>query len=270
MICDLTKRLTTQAVSMPLSLSLKINFRTGCVLIALVLFSACTAPTPGAEFNDPYEASNRANYDLIISIDRLILRPAGQVAGAFPMEVTGRVASFADNVGLPSMVTNGLLQGDIAGVGINTMRFLINTTAGIGGLFDPAGVIGLVEETTDFGETLAVWGVAEGAYLVLPVFGPSTERAAVGGLVDMLINPLQSVGTAAQLDYAMGARIANLAIMRGAFMDTIDSVLYDSADSYAAARLAYLQNRRFSLGLKPPASNEIDPFSDELSLEGFE
>jgi phospholipid-binding lipoprotein MlaA len=263
-------RLPLPAVSMPLSLSVKINFRTGCVLIAIVLLSACTAPTPGTEFNDPYEASNRANYDIIKSVDRLVLRPVGQVAGAFPTEVTGRVASFADNVGLPSMVANGLLQGDVDGVAVNTMRFLINTTIGIGGLFDPAGVIGLVEKTTDFGETLAVWGVAEGAYLVLPVLGPSTERAAVGTLVDMLLNPLQNVGTAAQLDYAMGARIANLAIMRGAFMDTIDSVLYNSADSYAAARLAYLQNRRFELGVKPPAGNEIDPFSDELSLEGFE
>lgn len=257
-------------VSMCLPLSVKINFRKSCVIIALVLQSACTAPTPDAKFNDPYEASNRTNYDLLISIDRSILRPAGQLASAFPTEVTGRVASFADTVGLPSMVANGLLQGDVVGVGVNTMRFLINTTVGIGGTFDPAGAIGLVEETTDFGETLAVWGVAEGAYLVLPVFGPSTERDAVGTLIDMLFNPLQSVGTAAQLDYAMDARVANLAISRGAFMDTIDGVLYNSADSYAVARMAYLQNRRFELGLEPPVSDEIDPFSNEFSLEGFE
>jgi phospholipid-binding lipoprotein MlaA len=258
------------AAGMPLSRTLKIDFRTGCVLIAIALLSACTAPQPGAEFNDPYEASNRAFYDISVTLDRIILRPAGQVAAALPMEITGPVSNFADNVGLPGMVANGFLQGDIAGMGTNTMRFLINTTIGIGGLFDPAGAIGLAEESTDFGETLAVWGVPEGAYLVLPLFGPSTERDAVGTLVDLLIEPLQSVGTMAQIDFAMGAKIADRAISRGAFMDTIDGILYESADSYAVARLAYLQNRRFELGEAPPASDEIDPFSDELSLEGFE
>lgn len=168
------------------------------------------------------------------------------------------------------MVANGLLQGDIGGSATNTFRFLINTTIGIGGIFDPAGAIGLAEESTDFGETLAVWGVPEGAYLVLLVFGPSTERAAVGTLVDLLFDPLRHVGTVPQLDYATGAKIADRAISRGEFMDTIDSVLYESADSYAAARLAYLQNRRFDLGEEPAAGDEIDPFSDELSLEGFE
>jgi phospholipid-binding lipoprotein MlaA len=255
---------------MPLSRLMKINFHTCCVLIAIALLSACTAPQPGAEFNDPYEASNRASYDRSVALDRIILRPAGKVAAALPMEITGPVSNFADNVGLPGMVANGFLQGDIAGMGTNTMRFLINTTIGIGGLFDPAGAIGLAEESTDFGETLAVWGVPEGAYLVLPVFGPSTERDAVGTLVDLLFDPLQSVGTMAQLDYATGAKIADRAISRGAFMDTIDSILYESADSYAVARLTYLQNRRFELGKNPPASDEIDPFSDELSLEGFE
>jgi phospholipid-binding lipoprotein MlaA len=249
---------------------LKTNFRTGCVLIAIVLLSACTAPQSGVEFNDPYEASNRTFYDWSVSLDRMILRPAGQVAAVLPMEITQPVSSFADNVGLPGMVANGLLQGDFTGMGTNAMRFLINTTVGIGGLFDPAGAIGLAEESTDFGETLAVWGVPEGAYLVLPLFGPSTERDAVGTLVDLLFDPLQSVGTMAQIDYATGAKIADRAISRGAFMDTIDSILYESADSYAVARLAYLQNRRFKLGENPPAGDEIDPFSDELSLEGFE
>jgi phospholipid-binding lipoprotein MlaA len=86
----------------------------------------------------------------------------------------------------------------------------------------------------------------------------------------LLFDPLQSVGTMAQIDYATGAKIADRAISRGAFMDTIDSILYKSADSYAVARLAYLQNRRFELGEASPTGDEIDPFSDELSLEGFE
>ena len=111
----------------------------------MVLLSACTAPQSGVEFNDPYEASNRTFYDWSVSLDRMILRPAGQVAAVLPMEITQPVSSFADNVGLPGMVANGLLQGDFTGMGTNAMRFLINTTVGIGGLFDPAGAIGLAD-----------------------------------------------------------------------------------------------------------------------------
>ena len=254
---------------MPLPRSLITHFRALCVLSTIALVSACTAPTPSADFNDPFEGANRSIHAFNKGLDRVALRPAGQAAAFVPAEITQPVANFADNVGLPGMIANGLLQADIGGSATNTMRFIVNTTVGIGGLFDPAGVIGLHEESTDFGETLAVWGAPEGAYIELPVFGPSTERDAVGTFVDLLFDPLQSIGTATQLKYSTGARIAGLAITRGTFMDTFDSVLYESADSYAQARLVYLQNRRFELGEAPPAASDIDPFSDDLSLEGF-
>ena len=261
--------LPTSIWDLLLSRSLLHNFRTICVLSAIALVAACTAPTPGADYNDPFEDTNRAVHAFNKGLDRNLLRPAAQVTTVVPEEFTVPVVNFADNVGLPGMVANGLLQGDIGGSATNTMRFLLNTTLGIGGLFDPAGAIGLTEESTDFGETLAVWGVPEGAYVELPVFGPSTERDAVGTFVDLIFDPLQSVGTAKQLEYGSGARFAGLAIDRGTFLDTFDSVLYESADSYAQARLVYLQNRRFELGETPPAASEIDPFSDDLSLEGF-
>lgn len=256
--------------NMSLLPEIRINPLLLCACLATIGLTACTAPTPGAEFNDPYEARNRAIYNNSLVADRYLLRPAGQLAAVTPEIITTPVANFADNVGLPGMVANGILQGDIDGVAINTMRFVVNTTVGIGGLFDFAGVIGLTEETTDFGETLSVWGFDEGAYVVLPVFGPSTERDAVGRFVDLFLDPLQSVGTATQLSYSTGARIADIAITRGTFMDTIDEMLYESADGYAQARLAYLQNRRFQLGEAPPAASEIDPFAGDLSLEGFE
>lgn len=246
------------------------NIRAFCALVAFVGLTACTVPVPGAEFNDPYEQRNRAIHEFNKSVDQAVLRPLGQVAAATPVEITGPISNFADNVGLPGMVANGILQGDIGGLSTNTMRFLINTTVGIGGLFDPAGAIGLTEQSTDFGETLAVWGVPEGAYLERPFFGPATQRDAVGGLVDIFLNPLRQVGTPPQLDYATGSRVADVVITRGTFMDTIDSVLYESADSYAQARLAYLQSRRFELGEAPSAASQIDPFADDLSLEGFE
>ena len=264
---------------MPNSTSIRENQtqgRIGCVLrritavFALLTLAACATSQPGAAINDPYEGANRQIHAFNKGLDRAILRPAGQIAAATPVEVTGPITNFADNVGLPNMIVNGLLQGDIGGTATNTIRFVLNTTVGIGGLFDPAGAIGLDEQSTDFGETLAVWGVGEGAYIEMPVFGPSTQRDAVGTVVDLILDPLNAVGTAKQLQYGTATRAADLAIRRGQLFDTIDSVLYESADSYAQTRLVYLQNRRFELGEDQPATEEIDPFAGDLSLEGFE
>lgn len=244
--------------------------KTGCIYFAITLLAACTTGQPGGLINDPFEQNNRQIHAFNKGLDRNVLRPAGQVAAATPEEITVPLSNFADNVGLPSAVANGILQGDVGGAATNTMRFMINTTVGIGGLLDPAGAIGLTEEDTDFGETLAVWGVGEGAYIELPVFGPSTQRDTVGFVVDLLFDPLDSVGTSPQLDYGTATRAVDIAMTRGRFMETIDSVLYDSADSYSQARLAYLQNRRFELGEAVAVDDEIDPFASDLSLEGFE
>lgn len=243
--------------------------RAVCAVLAIGVLSACAVQDPGTEFNDPFEQTNRSIHNFNKGLDRAFLRPAGQVVTTVPEEIVQPVSNFADNVGLPGMVANGLLQGDIDGAATNTFRFIINTTFGIVGLLDVAGAIGLPEESTDFGETLAVWGVPEGAYIELPFFGPSTQRDMVGIIVDQVFDPLSDVGTQVQIDYGTGARIVDRAITRGQFRDTFDGVLYDSADSYAQARLAYLQNRRFELGEDAPATDAIDPFSDDLSLEGF-
>jgi phospholipid-binding lipoprotein MlaA len=256
-------------VDRPLSSVLRPRLLGLGTVLALSAVAACTPAPPGGGVNDPYETTNREVHAFNKSLDRAVLRPLGRVAAQSPREVTGPVANFADNVGLPGMVLNGVLQGDVGGAGTNTMRFLLNTTIGLGGLFDPAGGIGLHEQTTDFGETLAVWGADEGAYLELPFFGPSTERDAAGRIVDLALDPLSRVGTQPQLDYGLAARGAAIVIDRGRFMQTMDGVLYDSADSYLQSRSAYLQNRRFDLGEEPPAADAgIDPFA--LDLEGFE
>lgn len=240
------------------------------VFAMAVALAGCSVGDPSTPVNDPYEGVNRQIHAFNKGLDRSVLRPAGQVAAAAPEEITDRVTNFADNAGLPGAIANGLLQADIGGAGTNTMRFVINTSVGIFGLFDPAGAIGLDEEKTDFGETLAVWGVGEGAYVEMPVFGPSTQRDAVGFVVDLILDPLENIGRQPQVDYGTASRALDLAITRGRFSDTIDSVLYDSADSYAQARLAYLQNRRFELGETPETGETIDPFAGDLDLEGFE
>lgn len=232
------------------------------VALCLLTLSACSVAPDGVTVHDPYEGLNRQVHAFNKSVDEQIF---GQISSgdgpAIDPELTQPVVNFADNVGLPGMVVNGILQGDIGGAGTNAMRFVLNTTVGFLGLFDPAGAIGLAEEETDFGETLAVWGAPEGAYLELPILGPSTERAFAGRIVDILIDPLKSVGTPIQNEYATIGKIAGRVVKRDQFGDTIDSVLRDSADSYAQQRLIYLQNRRFELGTTPE-SDSVDPYAD--------
>lgn len=231
------------------------------LLLVLLSVTGCAAPPPGAALNDPFESTNRRIHDFNVGLDRAVLRPAGQLANKAPEFVTGPVVNFSNNVSLPGMVVNNVLQGDIGGTVTNTMRFLLNSTVGVLGLFDPAGAIGITEEKTDFGETLAVWGVSEGPYVELPLLGPSTARDAVGEIVDFAMNPLDRVGLQPQIDYGTYARVGEVIIDRGAFGDTLDSVLYDSADGYAQARLIYLQNRRFDLG-ETAADGYIDPYAE--------
>ena len=150
---------------------------------------------------------------------------------------------------------------------MSLFSFVTNTTLGIGGIFNPTRELGIPENDTDFGETLYVWGVGEGNYVELPFLGPSTTRATFGLFVDLFTNPLTAVYDDRSSEfYLTPAGLASGLSARGRFTDTIDSILYESADSYAQARLIYLQNRRFRLG-DTESSADIDPF--ELDTEGF-
>jgi phospholipid-binding lipoprotein MlaA len=231
------------------------------VLLATVTLGACTTAPQGVSVHDPFEVQNRQTHAFNKSVSDKFSGAGGGAGDAIPTEVTDRVVDFADNVSLPGMVVNGLLQGDLNGAVTNATRFLINTTVGVLGLFDPADAVGVTEQETDFGETLAVWGVTEGAYLELPFLGPTTERALFGRVVDIFLDPLESVGTKAQIEYATVGKLAGRVIKVTQASDTIDSVLNDSADSYAQLRLIYLQNRRFELGTTMP-EDAVDPYDD--------
>ena len=237
---------------------------------ALIGVAACSVPGPGEApdgIHDPYEAQNRAAHDFNIAIDRKLLRPASQeYVGVIPEDVQIVISNFGSNLSVPGDVVNQLLQGRFDRATRNTARFLINTTLGIGGIADIAKDIGLPDDGTDFGETLHVWGAAEGAYVELPLLGPSTQRDAAGTVVDFFLNPLDHVLPKPEKYIGTTARIASAVGDRGNFSDVIDGVLYDSADSYAQARVIYLQNRRFDLGIEDEESY-IDPF--ELDTEGF-
>ncbi len=227
-------------------------------VLAVFAIAGCTPPDGSGEINDPFEAQNRKAHAGNVSLDRNLVRPVSQGYGkALPQPVRTGVSNFSSNLGLPAAVVNNLLQARLEDALSNSARFLFNSTIGLAGLFDPAGGIGITERSTDFGETLHVWGFNEGAYIEIPVLGPSTERDAVGKVVDFALDParalfprdLRTADTVAGAGAVLGDRYQ--------YSDTIDSILYESADSYAQARLLYLQNRRFELG-----EGEDDDYSD--------
>lgn len=218
-------------------------------IVAIVGLGACSVAPPGTNIHDPFETSNRKVHAFNKSIDRAALRPAGNAYGAVvPDPIDAGIQNFADNLGAPQNVVNHTLQGDLENATLQSLRFVINSTVGLLGLFDPATVMGIPDEDTDFGETLHVWGVQEGAYLEVPFLGPTNERDLAGTVVDMATDPLGYVVSYPEKGYVTGARVAGVLDSRHEFGETVDSILYDSADSYAQLRLLSVQNRRFELG----------------------
>jgi len=234
------------------------------------LTAGCSQPGPestAGAVHDPFEVSNRKTHEFNRNMDTALVRPAGVGYTNFlPDDLEDSVGNFASNLSLPGAVVNNLLQGNIEGAFTNTMRFVFNSTLGFGGLFDVAGDFDIPSVGGDFGQTLYVWGVPEGAYMELPFVGPSTERATVGRAVDLFTNPLSYILPSPEKFYGTGAGVASTIGDRGRYAETVDSILYDSADSYSQARGIYLQNRRFQLG-DGDAAEDIDPF--DLNTEGF-
>lgn len=229
----------------------------------LALLSACGgAPAPGG-MDDPYEATNRSTHAFNLGVDKNVLRPlALGTSRIVPPPVSRGVTRFADNLSLTGVVVNDILQLKVGDAVHNTLRFAVNSTVGLGGVFDPAGQAGVPERPTDFGETLHVWGMGEGAYVELPLLGPSTERDAIGRLADTALDPLRVLLPQDQRAIVTGATIYSKVDQRGRYSETLDSVLYESADSYAQARLLYLQNRRFELGQTPDETDFEDPYAE--------
>ena len=231
-------------------------------ILGLLALAACAAPVPSG-IDDPYEGFNRKVHGFNVAVDKNVIRPvATTTTKIVPTPVARGVSNFADNLALPGMVVNSVLQANVGDAAHNTMRFLVNTTVGIGGLFDLATPAGAPERSTDFGETLHVWGMAEGPYTELPLLGPSTARDALGKVVDAALNPMRMVIPKDQAWVGTTAKGFALLDKRGRYSQTVDSVLYDSADGYAQARLLYLQNRRYELGQTEAESDFEDPYAE--------
>ncbi len=231
------------------------------LLAALTLVAGCASqPKPAAdtwstndnqdieeidEENDPLELLNRFTFSFNLALDTFIFRPsAATYRFLFPVEVRDSVRNALRNLSTPVVLANDLLQGEFERAETTLVRFFVNSTVGLLGLFDVAADWGYPFHDEDFGQTLAVHGVGEGFYLVLPIFGPSNPRDGVGMLVDIYLDPLTYVAEANDAEEYLFARTAVRGIdTRSRNIEALDDLKRDSIDFYARIRSLYRQSR---------------------------
>jgi phospholipid-binding lipoprotein MlaA len=226
------------------------GLRGAAAALTLVAAAAGCAATPaeGQLVADPYERINRSIHGFNVGLDRYALRPVSRTyAAVTPTLFQHVISNFVDHIRLPVSFVNNVLQADVDAALATAGRFGVNTIVGAGGLLDPATEFGLPFEPTDFGLTLASYGVQEGAFVMLPVFGPSTARDTVGRVGDIGLNPLTYV-TVGGGSGETAAQVAEIAVppvvARTENAALIDAALYDSEDSYVTVRAAFIQARR--------------------------
>jgi phospholipid-binding lipoprotein MlaA len=214
-----------------------------CVMVALGS-SACVTLPPNAPRSpqDPYERWNRGVYKFNDVLDRAITKPAARAyLHVVPHPIRTGISNFFSNLNTTTVMINDALQGKIKAAGVDLARFLLNTTAGVGGLLDPATQVGLARNDEDFGQTLGKWGVHPGPFIELPVLGPSDLRDAPAKVVDAYTNPRQYIDNS-YIKYGLWG--LDLLVIRSDLL-SLDPTLQSVFDPYAFIRDAYLQRRAY-------------------------
>jgi phospholipid-binding lipoprotein MlaA len=244
-----------------------------CGALLFVLAGCATPPRDPAALaafkavNDPLEPLNRKTFAFNQRVDRIVLKPIAKgYRRAIPRAGRDGIRNFIRNLHEPIVLVNNLLQGEFKRAGTTVGRFVANSTLGLAGVMDFAGRHGLKQQTGDFGQTLFVWGVQDGPYLVLPVMGPSNPRDAVGMGVDLFTNPFLYLTP--HFKYKTSLTVSETAIdgidERSRNIDTLDEVERETIDFYAALRSLYRQNRAADLqhGEPAPAPKVEDLYND--------
>lgn len=231
--------------------------------MVLTILSGCaTVPEEKKDERDPLQAINRPIYDFNMDVlDRYIIRPVAQGYLAItPTPVRSSLVNFTTNIAAPIDVINAGLQGKPGAMGINAARFLINSTVGILGLFDVASDFGLKHQDEDFGQTLGVWGLGDGAYVMLPALGPSTVRNVMGDVVDNMVLPEIALSTPQTLlVFALRAVEARASLMAQ------EGLLKESLDPYVFVKDIYFQRQLYELhDGNPPVEEEHTDFDEDF------
>ncbi|MDF2233533.1 VacJ family lipoprotein [Albimonas sp. CAU 1670] len=216
-------------------------------IAAAVLVAGCASsePVEPGGIADPYESTNRQIHEFNKGWDTVLLRPASRVYDlAMPGLGDLLLTNAVNFLRMPMNFINHTAQGDFEQAGADVLRTGINLVMGLG-VLDPATEFGLPQEETDIGETLAVWGVAEGPYVELPLLGPATARDGFGRVAEIVLDPFGFfTGYDALVTARRGLAVGNIARIRAENTQVIDQALYESEDSYVTTRAGYVQYRR--------------------------
>ncbi len=262
-----------------MSASAATNAARRCAAGAAMLAAAgCAADTsggaPATDRRDPYEGVNRVFFAANMAVDRWALRPVAEAwVAVVPEPARIGVHNVVTNATLPVDAANALLQGSAERSARTLGRFAVNTTLGIGGVFDVATGAGLEAADEDFGQTLAVWGMEPGPYLVAPLFGPTTVRDAGGRLADVFLNPVNYALALTRAPAWVSPAIGGVRAVdrRAANLDAFDALRKGSVDLYATVRSAYFQFRQRAVANAggahaPPFSVTTEEFGDPFEF----
>ena len=260
----------------------------GAALLGLVLATGCATPPPADdpealaaynEANDPLEPMNRAIFEFNTTADRYVLRPiAWGWKEAVPLGIRNMIRNFLDNLKTPVIFANDILQWEWERAGYTAIRGIMNSSLGFGGVADIATDMGFPRHTEDFGQTLAVYDLDSGPYLMLPFFGPSNPRDVVGRGVDIVIDPLTWANI--PTEWSLGATGTDVVDLRARNFDAINELERTSLDYYATVRSLFWQRRKDEINngqvpsdeesTSPSASQLLDDLERELDTEPTE
>jgi phospholipid-binding lipoprotein MlaA len=237
----------------------------GALLVAACSGCATLPAAPEAEVVDRFERVNRGVYRFNRAVDRRILKPVARAYDRLmPARVERHVRMFFTNLRAPTDIVNNWLQGKFRPGFADLGRFLLNSTAGVGGFFDPAAKLGLERHAEDFGQTLAQWGVPSGGYAVVPFLGAGTFRDWGAWTVDLRADQLTRIGDSSTRDVLWAWRV----ISDRAALLSAERTLEESFDEYALVRDAYLQRRRFQIFDEAPPDDDDYLYLDEGDVDG--
>lgn len=227
------------------------KFKTILSIIIIQLMVASFVSADEKEVKDCFEKLNRATFAFNMVLDKVLFRPVAAGYRKLPSPVRTGTSNALNNLSNLITIPNNILQGDLKAAGNNSARFIINTTFGIVGIFDPANALGFEKlEKEDFGQTFGAMGIGEGCYLVLPVIGPSTVRDAFGSLVSMTggdawynVTVRNDTQYFKESDYYY-SKLTEGVDFRAKNLESFDSLEKNSVDFYATVRSLYIQDRQ--------------------------
>ena len=222
------------------------------------------------EVKDCFEKVNRGIFAFNQALDKVIFKPLAKGYRVFPQPIRSGTSNALSNLGNVVTIPNNVLQGQFKDAGLNSARFVINSTLGIAGIFDVASYYGIKKrDKEDYGQTLGVWGAEPGCYFVLPVLGPTTVRDSIGSVVNIIggdawynVTVANDTQYFSEADY-YASRLLSGVDFRAKNLESFDSLENSSVDLYASVRSLYLQDRYRKV-------RNIDKTTDTLSDDDWE